>query len=668
MKLGIAALVVALAEAGSPISKVVKMLEDLKKTAEKDGKLEQKSFMTYQCWFTNTKKEKEAQNKANETRVAEIDVNISDLENGKELTSERADAQKALETVMDELNDMKAQHEAQKKDFETAEKELNQGIDAMKKATDLLKEGSRPALLLMNGVSLTKMSALAATVLEASEAAEFKRTLQPENKDWKKLNEKKFLKKYSSDASARILDLIAKMNKSFGKKLHQATKDWEKAKKNYTNLSEAKEKEKKELQDTLAGGAGEKAAKEKRMQELNDEKDMLTKQIKDNKEMVEKAEKTYEEKKKEFKLRAAARAEEQKGLAEAINILHSDDARDLFRSSAKSRTVFLQIGTVEQEFARFLRVVKDARRRNVAIRELKMAVGSGLDKVIEMIKKMIESLKKDDTKDDEKEKDCITETKKHLKAARESAIAADKNTDAISLNNDNIEAAEEKIKEAKEAEEKAEEDKKQAEDKYAADNKIFDQEQHDDTEAAKLVLKAKKVLEKTYKQSGKFLQMKRSESFLEKSEQEPPKLGYSGEYKGAAGGGNIVSVLDMIHRDLKAEIDEAEKDWKLTTDEHKDFVKKTEDQIKDFQDTQDKQKKVKADLVKDNKKQESEKKTNDEERESSEKQLANQRVGNGCDFLALNIGTRKKNRQLERDGLYDALTILEPHKKVSEEV
>merc|ERR1719424_2735748 len=175
---------------------------------------------------------------------------------------------------------------------------------------------------------------------------------------------------------------------------------------------------------------------------------------------------------------------------------------------------------------------------------------------------MIEKLKKDDKKDQDRAAECKADIKKTMESARDSAMAADENTDNITQNDADIEEAEGKIKQYEEETEKAKKEKEDAIEKHQEDKELHLQENSDDSQAKELVDKAIKVLKKTYKQSGTFLQRSAQPNLKENG---APELKMEGDYKGAAGGGNIVSVLDMISKDLQAELDESAADWKATT-------------------------------------------------------------------------------------------------------
>merc|ERR1719355_543600 len=77
-------------------------------------------------------------------------------------------------------------------------------------------------------------------------------------------------------------------------------------------------------------------------QDSQDEVDALKKQVKDDTKFIAQTEKALADKKKAWKVRSDLRAGELAAISKAINILHNDDSRDLFKKSFASQG-FLQV-------------------------------------------------------------------------------------------------------------------------------------------------------------------------------------------------------------------------------------------------------------------------------------------------------------------------------------
>merc|ERR1719412_1140183 len=74
--------------------------------------------------------------------------------------------------------------------------------------------------------------------------------------------------------------------------------------------------------------------------ETKEEIDMLTSQVEADTKYIKQVQDALAEKKEEWKWRQELRLKEQEAISKAISILHSDDARDLFKKSFESQGYF----------------------------------------------------------------------------------------------------------------------------------------------------------------------------------------------------------------------------------------------------------------------------------------------------------------------------------------
>merc|ERR1719476_1113901 len=117
-------------------------------------------------------------------------------------------------------------------------------------------------------------------------------------------------------------------------------------------LMKSKGDEKGSAQDALQKMTKENGAKALSRSEADDELKALIEQVKNDKKYIDQVTKALAEKKKEWKTRSDLRAGELAAISEAISILHSDDARDLFKKSLKSQGYsFLQLRSVGKDKA-----------------------------------------------------------------------------------------------------------------------------------------------------------------------------------------------------------------------------------------------------------------------------------------------------------------------------
>merc|ERR1719336_1068236 len=147
--------------------------------------------------------------------------------------------------------------------------------------------------------------------------------------------------------------------------------------------------------------------------ETKEEIDMLTSQVEaDTKYIKQVRDALAEKKKEEWKWRQELRLKEQEAISKAISILHSDDARDLFKKSFESQGyLFLQEKSSsqmhsQQNALQFLKkaaaVSKDARLLRIASQ---LAAGGHFDEVIAAIDKMVAMLKEEEADDLKQKRD-----------------------------------------------------------------------------------------------------------------------------------------------------------------------------------------------------------------------------------------------------------------------
>merc|ERR1719174_817368 len=172
--------------------------------------------------------------------------------------------------------------------------------------------------------------------------------------DWKKLNRKATFKMAYKARSFKIQDVLKKMHQTFTSNLQDATDAEAKAKKDYDDLTAAKQGQLDAAQKALTKMASETGAKGMSRQESQDEVDALKKQVKDDTKFIAQTEKALADKKKAWKVRSDLRAGELAAISKAINILHNDDSRDLFKKSFSSqlqKPSFLQVAATSRRAA-----------------------------------------------------------------------------------------------------------------------------------------------------------------------------------------------------------------------------------------------------------------------------------------------------------------------------
>merc|ERR1719171_3467642 len=304
---------------------------------------------------------KAASNDAAQAKIDSLKQYIDDLENGRiELTSERSDLEKELETLNADIEAAEALRKREHEDFLEAQKEMQQAIAALEKAVAVLAEateGHETGSLIAfkaelnegfkaraaEAASLDRAVALGKKFLTKGDALFLERLLTGDvpTVDWKKLNRKATFKMSYKARSFKIQDVLSKLLATFSSNLAEAEQKEATALASYEALMEAKTAQKDAAEEALAKMDVENGAKGLSKSQAQDEVDSLTAQVEADKKFIEETSVALETKKAEWKDRKKLRAGELAAISKAISILHSDDARDLFKRSYASQGLFL---------------------------------------------------------------------------------------------------------------------------------------------------------------------------------------------------------------------------------------------------------------------------------------------------------------------------------------
>merc|ERR1719382_1335150 len=210
---------------------------------EEDHKAEEDAYETFVCWAKSIISQKTQSNTAAQSRADSLETYISDLQNGRiELTSERVDLEKELETVNADIEVAQQMRAKEKADFDMAKEEMDAAIDALDKAIQVLRTATQNH---HTGVLVSVKGALGETSqVRAKEAAALSRAVElgnkvltkgdsiflqrlltgdvPERADWKTLNRKATFKMNYKARSFKIQGVLAKLLETFSSNLADA--------------------------------------------------------------------------------------------------------------------------------------------------------------------------------------------------------------------------------------------------------------------------------------------------------------------------------------------------------------------------------------------------------------------------------------------------------------
>merc|ERR1719313_440383 len=343
------ALVSAADENLNPVSRIVQLMEGLIKKVNADGKAEEDLFESYVCWYKTVVSSKKASNSEAKDRIESLTAFIDDVKSGRiEFTSERKDLEAEIEKLNTEIETATDMRKKENEDFLAAKDEMEKAIAALEKAVDVLGSATadhKEGVLTSIGFDLRRAVALGSNFLSQEDSRFLEQVLdgQVPDVDWKKLNRKATFKMKYKARSLKIQEILADMLQTFEDNLADATKKESDTKSSFDTLMTSKNSQLSAAQDALSGGEGEGAARTLAADEAQEEVDALTTQVTNDEKYISQAEASYADKVDEWKERKRLRTEEIASISKAIEILASDDAKDLMSSSFKSQgNFFLQ--------------------------------------------------------------------------------------------------------------------------------------------------------------------------------------------------------------------------------------------------------------------------------------------------------------------------------------
>jgi len=680
----------------NPITRVVELLQGLSKKIYAEGKAEEDLYEKFVCWGESVINSKTASNAAAQSRIDELEAYIADIKAGKiEFTSERVDLENEIKNLSAELESATALREKEKADFLAAKDEMEKGIKALEKALQVLGEAtslSQTGSLLAIRQQLNegfKQKAEDAAALEqaiqfgkeflsAADADFLRRLLTGDvpEVDWKKLNRKAVFKMKYKARSLKIQDVLEKLLQTFQDNLAEAEAKEAKAEEVFAKLSSSLKAQLEKAQASLQEMAAEGAARGLSQEEAQEEIDALKLQIENDLKFIKQTQQSLDEMKESWKARKALRAGELGAISKAIAILHSDDARDLFKKSFASQDAsigdqgyagLLQVGlsTTLRERARNAgSVIRAAAAKAGDKRLLALAVrtalqeGGHFDKVIEAIDKMIATLKAEGEQDLVQKEECEKVRAEKSRAAVLESRKIDEISDKIGKLVAEIKEIQAEIEEKEKAKATLQEELKKATEIREAEHLEWVQNDKDDKAAVKLIEMASEVLENFYKDNNLvFVQRRVVPVEAGKAPPPPPETWTEPYAAGTEEGKGIIFILGMIKEDVIKDLEKAAAAEEKSEEEYQVFVKETKAAIEELEAAIIELKATAAEKAAEVEEEKKNRLTAKGTLDAIMKTLKD--LAPECDYYQVNFVRRSKNRAIEIDGLSKAKAILE---------
>merc|ERR1719174_2853492 len=501
-------------DAGSPVERIVKLLETLKAKTEGDGKNEQQIYDKYACWC-----EKTSTRKANDIVQAQEDLRALGqriLKLKGKIATRTAEIAELTENIKDneeEQEHLTAVRQKQNKAWAEESEEVKQALAALQDAIKVLSEATTPkgAALIQSTQQLRSKYAVSAVL----EKLPSKVGLPPARMAL--LSE--FAKSEAGYApqSATIQGMLGDMYLTFSSNLESSTLDEATQNADYEKMYATLEKQNNEFKATRARKETEKAEAEAMLADTTKTYDDTEKQMKADTEFFDQTKAACESKHEEWTIRKKMRDAELDGIAKAIEILTSDEARALFAKSIKPGVeTFLQIASTPSLLqdaanapaARAYTALKAQVKKSHSIRLAALAVRirsakfGHFEGVIKAIDDMVKTLREEGAADLDKKTQCLDEYQENTKTVKDLDWKIKNNEAKIAKLEKLIEL---RTKEKEETIQKIKETKqymKDITDERKEEHEEYKQAKKDDEGAIKLLEAAKEALTEYYKKNG----------------------------------------------------------------------------------------------------------------------------------------------------------------------
>lgn len=675
----------------NPVTRVVRLLEEMKAQVELEVKEDEKIFENHDCWCkTNEKTKTEAVRVAGKriedlgaaidegnARAARVETEIAAL---KDEIAENEDAVEQATQIREK------EHE----EYEASSTDATEAIGALKQAVTVLSKvqlSQQSASPSASPSALVQVKSLVsrAKLLKPSESSKFKSVLQRDL--WDMLgampheNDNRVItalvaaqqptggaagaKSYNAQSS-QILGILSEMKEEFERDLSAAQKAEFHATVSFQKLKAAKNGEiqaaGKNLEEKTAqlADTNEKVANAK--EDLEDTKEAMS----SDQQFLLSLESRCKNADDGYATRQKTRSDEIVAIAETISILTQDASRDLFSKSlsflqTSHRTLATSSVQRSNAVAQLLQTAHKYGGTSGAWQLATLAVSAqldGFDKVKEMIDKMVIELKKQQSEELEKHDACnkdidTNEDEQQVKNNKKKDLVAtigDMEATIKQLVQD-LEDLKTDISDMHISMKRASEDRK-------AQNQEFQQVVADQRATVRIL---KKALDKLREFYAPKLLLQRSSIQAHMKRQEPgaavePPPASGKEYSKSGGGTGVMSTIEMIIQDAEKADDEATSAEQESQTAYAEFVKNTNTML-------DTAERTVTDKTAAHAKTEGNKLITEKDLGATLATLEdlhgiNSALHSSCDYLIKNFNIRQEARQDEIESIQQAKAIL----------
>ena len=633
-------------EKNRPVSKVINLLKDMQVQLAKEQEEDEAIYNKMACWCETNDKEKTKAIADAEEKINQLTATIEELTAlSAQLNTEIEHLNKEIERNQSALAKATALRQKQLAEFNAEEKDLLQSISALKSAVTVLSKHHSEEALLHIGSMLRHQMSKHSDMLDGIITDDQRKTIGAFLQTEQPMNAGSY-----APQSGEIFGILRNMKDTFESNLAQTQKDEMSNQKSYEDVKAAKEAEIAAGQEQVEEKTQHLATTDENnanaKQDLEDTRNTLSADQKFLMDLKEKCQQTDAE----WEERQKTRQEEIQAVSEALALLSSDDAHDLFTKTFNFVQVAASKTGEDARRARAANMLADAAHKLNSPQLSEMATAVRLDaftRVKKAIDDMIAALLQEKA-DEIKHKDfCVAELNTNerqteLKDRTKNELLAkiDELTAAIETLANEIATLKNEIAEMQVQLKRAGEDREKA-------NAEFQVTVADQRATQKLLSQALNVLKGFFD--------KKAKSFVQQPAGPPPPPSFN-KYEKNSGSGGVMTMIQQIINDAKRMEAEAIKGEEDSQAAYESFVKETNNSIEAKNKSIVNKSEEKA--GKEGDKTQAESDLADTMTELEELANYNAQLHSSCDFTMKNFDIRQTGRDQEVEALRQAKAIL----------
>lgn len=675
----------------NPVTRVVKLLEEMKAQVEAEAKEDEKIFDNHACWCETNKKEKTEAVKVAEKRIEDLSAAIEEgTARSAQLETEIAGLKDEIAENEESIDKATQMREKEREEFEAESQDSKEAIGALREAVAVLskvqltqKQASPTAtsnamlIQVRNLVSGTKL-------LKSSESGVYKSVLQRDLWDMlgslpdrsgrmvtglveaqQPTGNAAGAKSYNAQSS-QILGLLSEMMEEFERDLKASQKAEFSAEVSFQKLKASKTGEILAAGQSLEEKSASLADTNQRVAQAKEDLEDTREALAADQKFLLGLDKRCATADEDYAARKKTRSDEILAISETIRILTEDESRDLFSKSlsllqvARRNTLVSGSAQRSDAVAQLLQTAHKYSGTSGAWQLATLAVSTQLDgfeKVKEMMDKMIAELKKQQQEEVEKSDACkkdidANEDQTRVKNSEKKDLVA-QITDfeaTIKQLTQDLEDLKGEISDMHVSLKRASEDRK-------AQNTEFQQVVADQRATVAILHKALDRLRQFY--APKLLLQRAVNRHVQRQEpgaSVPPPPATGKEYGKSGGAGGVMSTIEMIIQDAEQADAEAVRAEQEAQAAYAEMVANTNSMLDAAEKAVTEKSAAKA-------KAEGNKITAEKDLKVTVDTLedlhgVNVALHSNCDYVLKNFNIRQQARQDEIDSIQEAKAIL----------